>query len=132
MNHIVEAIKKNGVFYVATIGNDNQPEVRPFSSVTEINGALYICTNNTKNVYKQLMKNPRIALSSMGKDGTWLRVTGTAVRDDNDASRKAMLEDPTGPSSLYTLGDGIFEVFRIENAHAVQYSMTSAPVEIKA
>lgn len=87
---------------------------------------------NTKDIYKQLQKNPKIALTSMGKGGTWIRVTGTAVRDDNDESRRAMLADPTGPSDLYTIGDGIFEVLRIENAHAVQYSFTADPVEIRA
>jgi uncharacterized pyridoxamine 5'-phosphate oxidase family protein len=132
MNQIVNALKKNGVFFVGTVDENGQPQVRPFSSVAEINGDLYICTNNTKDVYHQLQNNPKVALTSMGKDGTWIRVTGTAVRDDNDASRQAMLDDPTGPSNLYKIGDGIFEVLRIENAHAVQYSMTADPVEIKA
>lgn len=38
-----------------------------------------------------------------------------------------MLADPTGPSQLYTLGDGIFEVLRIEDAVCTKYSFTAAP-----
>ena len=132
MNKIVEELRKTGVFYVATLDEDNQPRVRPFSSLTEINGSLYICTNNTKDVYKQILKNSKIEICGMGKDGTWIRINGKAVRDDNDESRKAMLEDPTGPSNLYTLGDGIFEVLRVEDAKATKYSMTAAPVVIEA
>ena len=48
MNKIVEELKKTNVFYVATVNGD-QPRVRPFSSVTEIDGAVYNCTNNTKD-----------------------------------------------------------------------------------
>lgn len=131
MNRIVEELKKTGVFYVATVEGD-QPRVRPFSSVTEIDGEVYICTNNTKDVYHQLEKNPKIEISGMGKDGTWIRVSGTAVREDDDDKRKAMLEDPTGPSNLYTIGDGIFEVLRIADIKAVKYSFTAAPEEITA
>ena len=77
------------------------------------------------------MENPRVAICGV-KDGTWLRIDGTAVREDDDEARQAMLDDPTGPSKLYKVGDGIFEVFRIEAPHAVQYSFTSDPVVIEA
>ena len=74
MNKIVEELRKTGVFYVATLDEDNQPRVRPFSSLTEINGSLYLCTNNTKDVYKQIQKNSKIEICGMGKDGTWIRI----------------------------------------------------------
>ena len=130
MNNIVEELRKTGIFYVATI-DGNQARVRPFSSVTEFEGNLYLCTNNQKEVYKQIMLNPQIEICGMGKGGTWIRITGTAIRDDRDVVRKAMLEDPTGPSNLYTVGDGIFEVLKIENPVCIKYSMTSEPEEIK-
>ena len=130
MNKIAQELRKTGVFYVGTI-EGNQARVRPFSSVTEFEGNLYLCTNNQKEVYKQIMANPQIEICGMQKGGTWIRITGKAVRDDRDEARKNMLEDPTGPSNLYTLGDGLFEVLRIENAKCIQYSMTSEPVEIK-
>lgn len=130
MNKIVEELRKTGVFYVATVEGD-QPRVRPFSSVTEIDGQLYICTNNQKKCYKQMIANPKVEISGMGKDGTWLRITGTVVRDDRDEARAAMLADPTGPSNLYKLGDGIFEVLRVENAVCTKYSMTAEPEVIQ-
>ena len=129
MNKIVEELKKTKIFYIATIDGD-QARVRPFSSVTEFEGNLYICTNNTKDVYKQMIKNPKIEISGMS-EGKWIRVNGIATRDDRDEARRAMLEDPTGPSNLYTIGDGIFEVFRIDNAKCTKYSFTGDPEEIK-
>ncbi|MBD5543947.1 MAG: NimC/NimA family protein [Lachnospiraceae bacterium] len=126
MNRIVEELKKTDVFYVATVEGD-QPRVRPFSSAAEIDGQLYLCTNNTKNCYKQMIANPKVEISGMEKDGTWLRITGKLVRDDRDEARAKMLEDPSGPSNLYHVGDGIFEVFRLEDAVCTKYSMTAEP-----
>lgn len=131
MNKIVEALKNTGVFYIAT-ENQDQPEVRPFSSVTEFEGNAYICTNNTKEVYKQIMNNSKVALSGMSKDGSWIRIKATLVNDPRREAKQAMLQDPTGPSNLYTLDDGIFEVFRLENVECIRYSMKSEPEEIKA
>ena len=47
MNKIVEELKNVGTFYIATIEND-QPRVRPFSSVTEFEGNVYLCTRKSK------------------------------------------------------------------------------------
>lgn len=130
MNRIVEELKKTKVFYVATVEGD-QPRVRPFSSVTEIDGQLYLCTNNQKECYKQMMENPKVEITGMEEDGTWLRISGKLIRDDRDEARAKMLEDPTGPSNLYQLGDGIFEVLRLEDAVCTKFSMTADPVVIE-
>jgi len=126
---LVDELKNIGVFYVATAEGD-QPRVRPFSSVTEFEGNAYICTNNTKKVYAQIMQDAKVEISGMAKDGTWLRVQAVLVRDDRDEARKAMLEDPTGPKTLYTIGDGIFEVFKLTQIKALKYSFTKEPEEI--
>ncbi len=126
---LVDELKNTGVFYVAT-AEGNQPRVRPFSSVTEFEGNAYICTNNTKKVYAQIMQNAKVEISGMAKDGTWLRVQAVLVRDDRDEARKAMLEDPTGPKTLYTIGDGIFEVFKLTQIKALKYSFAKEPEEI--
>jgi Uncharacterized conserved protein len=126
---LVDELKNTGVFYVATAEGD-QPRVRPFSSVTEFEGNAYICTNNTKKVYAQIMQDAKVEISGMAKDGTWLRVQAVLVRDDRDEARKAMLEDPTGPKTLYTIGDGIFEVFKLTQIKALKYSFTKEPEEI--
>jgi uncharacterized pyridoxamine 5'-phosphate oxidase family protein len=130
MNQIVEEMKKTGTFYVATDDN-GIPHVRPFSSITEFEGTPYLCTNNTKKVFAQILKKSDVEISGMEKDGTWIRVTGQLVSDNRSDAQAAMLADPTGPSNLYHLGDGLFEVFRLENAVCTKYSFTSDPVIIK-
>lgn len=126
MNRITEELKKTETFFVATTEND-QPRVRPFSSVTEYEGKTYICTNNTKDVYRQMTMNPKTEICGMAKDGTWIRVVGKLVRDNRDEARAAMLADPTGPSNLYHLGDGIFEVLYLADAVCTKYSFNGKP-----
>ena len=47
MNKIVEELKNVGTFYIATVEKD-QPRVRPFSSVTEFEDNIYLCTRKSK------------------------------------------------------------------------------------
>ena len=130
MNKIVQEIKKVGVFYIATAEGD-QPRVRPFSSVTEFEGKVYLCCGNYKDVYKQIVVCPKIELCGMYDKTSWLRVTGEAVEDDRIEVQKAMLADPTGPAGLYEAGDGRFVTFRLEKIKAVKYSFFTPPQEIE-
>lgn len=130
MNKIVESIKKLKVFYIATIEGD-QPRVRPFGSICEFEGSIYICSNNTKEVYKQITANPKIEMCGMNENGEWIRLSATAKKDNRIEAKQAVLNDPTGPSQLYKADDAIFEVFRLENVKCMKFSFYSAPEEIK-
>jgi len=130
MKKVVEELKKVKVFFVATAEGD-QPRVRPFSSVTEYEGKVYLCCGNFKEVYKQLTANPRLELCGMYEEGTsWLRVTAKVVEDDRIEVQAAMLADPTGPKGLYQAGDGRFVTFRLEEIRAVKYGFFAPPEEI--
>ena len=131
MNKIVEEIKKTGVFYIATVDSEGQPRVRPFGAVAEFEGKAYICTNNTKKCYAEMLANPKTEISGMASDGTWLRVTGKLVRDDRDEARAAMLEANEGLKNMYHVGDGVFEVLYLEDVSCVKYSFTADPVVIQ-
>lgn len=72
MEEVLKYLKECGTFYIATNEAD-QPRVRPFGAICEFEGKLYIITNNKKNVYRQMMSNPKIEISGMNK-GTWIRV----------------------------------------------------------
>lgn len=49
METALEFIKANPVFHLATV-EGNQARVRPFGFVMKRNGALYFCTNKSKDV----------------------------------------------------------------------------------
>ena len=114
MNKIVEELKKAGVFYIATVDN-NQPKVRPFGSVMEFEGNVYLCSGNFKEFYKQIKANPNVELCGMYEGPTWLRISATLVEDNRLEVQEAMLNDPTGPKGLYQPGDGRFVTFKLTN-----------------
>ena len=53
MNAAVNELRKAGIFYIATVDDDNKPHVRPFGAVAEFEGKAYICTNNRKNAMRR-------------------------------------------------------------------------------
>ena len=131
MNKIAEELKKTGVFYIATVDAQNQPHVRPFGAVAEFEGRVYICTNNTKKCYAEMLANPKTEISGMEPDGSWIRVVGKLVRDDRDEARAAMLEANESLKNMYHVGDGIFDVLYLEDVTCTKYSFTAEPVVIQ-
>ena len=58
MKRVCEFLKKAQVYYLATAEGD-QPRVRPFGTVNEFEGKLYIQTGKVKPTSRQLKKNPK-------------------------------------------------------------------------
>ena len=131
MNRITEVLKTVGVFYIATTDANGDPHVRPFGAVAEFNGKTYICTNNTKKCYAEMLAHPRTEISGMAQDGTWIRLVADVVRDDNDEARAAMLEANPQIKNMYSIGDGIFEVLYLDNISCTKCSFTASPEVIE-
>ncbi len=129
MDQIIEFLKECGTFYLASVEND-QPHVRPFGAVTEFEGKLYICTNNTKDVYQQLLINPKVEVSAT-LQGRWIRLTGKLMPDHRKEAREAMLTAYPSLCNMYQAEDGRFEVLYFTDAKATLCSFTSAPQEIQ-
>ena len=55
MKKVVEFLQKNPVQYLATVGRDGKAKCRPFMFCFEQDGKLWFCTNNTKDVYKDML-----------------------------------------------------------------------------
>lgn len=126
MKEAIKFLKECGTFYLATTEND-QPRVRPFGAVMEYEEKLYICTNNTKNVFKQIKDNPKVEMSGTIGD-RWIRVTGKLVVDSRIEAKAKFLEECT--LSMYKADDGIFEVLYFENPVVIIYSFNSDPVTL--
>lgn len=130
MEEILNYLKVNQTMSVATCEGE-QPRVRPFTAKAEFEGKLYICTNNQKNVFKQMITNPKVEICISGKDGTWMRIEAKVVHDDRREARVKMIEDNPSLSSMYNADDGIMEVLYLQDATATIYSFTTAPKVIK-
>ena len=50
MNKVVEFLNANPVQYLSTVGRDGKAKCRPFMFAGELDGKLWCCTNNQKDV----------------------------------------------------------------------------------
>lgn len=130
MNEIFEYLKKCGTFYLATI-DGNQPRVRPFGAVDVFEDKIYIQTGNVKKVFAQMKTNPKIEISGMANDGSWIRVEASAIRDDRFEVKQHMLDAYPSLKSMYAADDDNTEVLYLKDATATIYTFTDEPKIIK-
>jgi uncharacterized pyridoxamine 5'-phosphate oxidase family protein len=131
MTTALEYLKTNPVFHIATV-DGTKARVRPFGFSMKRNGALYFCTNKTKDVYKQLSQNPEIEISDMGNDSTWLRVRGRIAFDDTRDAKAQAFKESARLLQIYPKGadDETFVTFYFTEAVATLYSFSGVPKKI--
>lgn len=127
MDEVLEFLKANPTYYLATVDANGDPQLRPFGTITKHEGKLIIQTGNVKNCFKQMVEHPRVAICTMSKDGIWLRISADAVVLDDMAARQAALDDHPNLKAMYAADDGNCEVLALENATATFCSFTAAP-----
>ena len=130
MREVYEYLKKCGIFYLATTEGD-QPRVRPFGAIDIFEDKFYFQTGRIKEVFKQLVKNPKIEICGMSKDGTWIRIEANAISDDRIEAKQHMLDENPSLKSRYAADDGNTEVLYLQDATATIYSYTGEPKVIK-
>ncbi len=130
MNEIYEFIKKCGTYYLATVEENGQPRVRPFGTVNIFEDKLYIQTGKSKDVSKQIQKNPKVELCCFN-GSEWCRVAGELVRDDRIEPKEAMLNAYPNLKAMYSATDENTEVLYFKNAQATISSFTAAPKVVK-
>ncbi len=129
MNRVLQFLKDAETYYLATVEGD-QPRVRPFGTINEFEGRLYIQTGKKKDVSKQLHANPKAEICAF-HNGEWLRVAGTFVADDRREAKVSMLDAYPNLKAMYDPDDENTEVFMIKDATATFSSFTKAPEVVK-
>ena len=127
MNKVVEFLNANPVQYLATVGRDGKAKCRPFMFAGELDGKLWFCTNNTKEVYQDMLMNPNVELSVASPAYAWIRLNGKVVFEDNRAVKEMCLENPIVKGQYQTPDNPIFVVFYLANAHAVIADFSGNP-----
>lgn len=127
MKEVVEFLQANPVQYLATVGRDGKAKCRPFMFFLEMEGKLWFCTNNTKDVYKDMQANPEIEVSVSSTEHAWIRLNGKAVFENNMAVKEACMASPIVKGQYHEASNPIFEVFYLENAKAVIADFSGNP-----
>ena len=79
MKEVVKFLQENPVQYLATVGRDGRAKCRPFMFSMKKDGKLWFCTNNQKEVYKDMQENPYVEISVSSPDFAWIRLHCKAV-----------------------------------------------------
>ena len=127
MSEVVTFLQENPVQYLATVGRDGKPKCRPFMFCFEREGKLWFCTNNTKEVYKDLQENPYLEVSTSSPAYAWIRLSGKAVFADDRAVKEGCMENPIVKGQYQSADNPIFAVFYLEEAKAVLADFSGNP-----
>ena len=128
VNAVTEFLVKSQVQYLATIGLDDKPKVRPFQFMREEGGRLYFCTSNQKPVFREMQKHPYVEFCASGANFSWLRLNGK-VEFSNDLELKARIQNasPVVKSIYQTPDNPAFEVFYLDGAAATIADFSGNP-----
>ncbi|MBQ6452824.1 MAG: pyridoxamine 5'-phosphate oxidase family protein [Coriobacteriales bacterium] len=129
MQEVYEFIKDAKTYFLATVDGD-APRVRPFGTIYIFEGKLYIQTGKRKDVYKQIVANPKIEICA-SKGAEWIRVSAKAVPDERLEPQVHMLEQYPELASMYQPGDGNNVVLYLEDVTAVIASFVAPPKYIR-
>lgn len=125
MQEVYDFLKNAGTYFLATEDGD-QARVRPFGTIDVFEDKLYIQTGKSKDVYKQIVANPKVELSACaGLD--WVRVTATLVPDDRVEPKKHMLDNYPNLRAMYDENDDETIVLYLKDATATFASLTGSP-----
>ncbi|GLB49407.1 pyridoxamine 5'-phosphate oxidase family protein [Neptunitalea lumnitzerae] len=121
---VYDSLSQIGIYFISTIYN-NKPKVRPYGNIHLHEGKIWFFVDKRKATYQELKENPSIEIAATkGQGGKFIRVTGTAVLEDNQTLiEKIAKENPYFEGSGYEIG-----VFYISDALAELPSNTGPTI----
>ena len=106
---------------------DGKAKCRPFMFAGELDGRLWFCTNNQKDVYKDMQENPEIEISVSSPEYAWIRLHGKAVFENNMAAKEMCIQNPIVKGQYGEASNPILEVFYLEDAHGAISDFSGNP-----
>ena len=123
MSKVNDFLSEAKVFYLATVDGD-QPKVRPLGTHLEMDGKLMFGVGDHKDVYKQMLANPKVEIACAKPDGHWLRYTGRVVFETDPKYVEMSLEAMPMLRDIYNDETGYkLVMFHLEDATAVDIPM---------
>ena len=129
MKRVYDFLKKAGVYYLATVERD-QPRVRPFGTINEFEGKLYIQTGKVKPTSHQLAANPKAEICAFC-GGEWIRIACELIEDDRFEAKKSMLDAYPNLRGMYDENDGNTQVLYMQNVTATFCAFGKAPETVE-
>lgn len=121
---IYALMNANPVFHLATVEGD-QPRVRGMLLFRADENGLIFHTASTKDVYTQIMNNPKVEMCFSG-NGTQVRVTGVLENVTDDELKEEIFNHPSRKflQAWKEKGiDSLLQIFRMKNCEAIMWTM---------
>ena len=130
MSKVNDFLTEAGVFFLATVDGD-QPRVRPLGAHLEMDGKVLFGVGDFKEVYRQLVANPKVEIVACKPDGHWMRYTGKAVFETDPRYAEANLEAMPNLRDIYNEKTGHkLMMFHLEDATAVEIAVMGEGVSL--
>ncbi|MCB2186246.1 MAG: pyridoxamine 5'-phosphate oxidase family protein [Deltaproteobacteria bacterium] len=127
MQEVLDFLKANRTVFLAT-SDHGQARVRPFQFQFAVDGRLWFCTAKSKEVYAQLIQDPRFELSAMAPDWATLRLKGEVNLDDDPAIKARILEENEMIRGIYGSADNPdFTAFSVDHGTAFLFDFSGEP-----
>lgn len=131
MSKINDYLTETGVFFLATVDGD-QPRLRPLGMHLEMDGKVLFGVGDFKDVYRQMVANPKVEIVACKPDGHWMRYTGRAVFETDPKYAEAALDAMPDLKNIYNEQTGNkMMVFHLEDAKAVDIAVMGEGVELQ-
>ena len=114
----------------ATVDEQGFPQNRIIDVMLTENESLYFCTARGKDFYRQLMQNPRVAVTGVDESWQMVRLMGKAHRLDNQKYWiDRIFEENPSMNGVYP-GDAryILEAFRISAGELEYFNLAEEPI----
>jgi uncharacterized pyridoxamine 5'-phosphate oxidase family protein/Pyruvate/2-oxoacid:ferredoxin oxidoreductase delta subunit len=111
--------------------DNNRPEVRIIDLMDTDEKGIYFLTARGKHFYKQIMKNPEIAITGLTEDYISIRLKGRAEKSEPDKRNSVINKNPL-IKKMYGDAVSILEVFCISKGSGEIFDLsTSRPKRLK-
>lgn len=130
-----QALKDAELYWITTVREDGRPHVTPLIGLWH-DGALHFCTGLREQKYRNLERNPNVALTT--GTNTWAQgldvvVEGTVRQVEDNAELQRIADayvDKYGEVWRFTVGDGVFDddaggpaaVFRVQTTKTLAFA----------
>ena len=129
-NEIMQFLKDNPVFYLATV-DGYLPRVRPLGFAMWYSGHLCIAIGKHKAAYKQLLDNTNLEICTANDRGEWLRVQGTANFDNTPEAVQAAFKVMPQLADMYNEETGLkLGIVYMDHLSAKLFSMSGVVKEL--
>ena len=130
MSKVNDFLNETGVFFLATTDGD-QPKVRPLGAHLEMDGKVIFGVGDFKEVYRQLVANPKVEIAACKPNGRWMRYTGRVVFETDPKYAEANLEASPHLRNIYNEETGHkLMMFHLEDATAVEIAVMGEGVDL--